>query len=211
MAFEVVMRSDHTVGPLVRSNVDLAAAAMARAFHDYPLFLWLRPDLGRRIRYIQWFMHKALEYGLRYGRVYSDAGTSSAAVWLPPGKTTMTFDRLVRSGFALVPFKLGLSGAFRFIAFNSAAEKIHKAYLSSGHWYLLMIGVDPSQQHAGIGTALIEQGVRRADAQALPCYLETHVESNVRYFQKHGFRLVEKAELLRGGPHNWAMIRDPQA
>jgi len=155
-------------------------------------------------------MHKALEYGLRYGEVYSDADVSSAAVWLPPGKTTMRLDRLVRSGFALAPFKLGLSRAFRFIAFNSAAEKVHKAHLSCGHWYLLMIGVDPSRQHAGIGTALIEQGMRRADTQALPCYLETHVELNVRYFQKHGFCVVEEAELLKGGPHNWAMVRYPQ-
>ncbi len=205
------MRIDHKVGPLARCNADLAVATLASAFRDYPILLWLNRSQDERARYARCLMRKALEYGLRYGAVFSDVSISGVSIWLPPGNTTMTFGRIVKSGYLYVPFTLGLTNAIRFISFNAAAEEIHKARLPGAHWYLLAIGVDPSLQHAGIGTALIEHGVQCADSQRLPCYLETHVESNIKYFEKHGFRLTEGRELFKGAPRNWSMVREARS
>lgn len=46
-----------------------------------------------------------------------------------------------------------------------------------------------------------------ADADGLPCYLETMKERNVVFYEKHGFQVVVGDDLPKGGPHFWTMKR----
>jgi hypothetical protein len=55
---------------------------------------------------------------------------------------------------------------------------------------------------------LLGRGLARADAQALPCYLETETESNVGFYSRRGFVVVDDVEV--SGVHMWAMLRMPQ-
>jgi GNAT superfamily N-acetyltransferase len=201
------MGIDHKVEPLTHSKIETASAAMAKAFLDYPLLVWLIPDIEERKRFTYPYARKVIEYGLRYGKTYTEPSLTSAVVYLPPKSTEMTFIRLVRSGFFLPILRLSPNKFSRFVAYNLAAGKVHKKRLSCPHWYFFMIGVDPLQRKTGIGAALIEKGLQHADEERLPCYLETHVASNVVYLEKYGFNLVEETELIKGAPHNWAMIR----
>ena len=41
------------------------------------------------------------------------------------------------------------------------------------HWYLMVIGTDPSKQGQGLGSALMEVVTSQADSAGVPCYLET--------------------------------------
>ena len=77
-------------------------------------------------------------------------------------------------------------------------------------WYLLTLGVDPPRQGRGIGSALMRPVLTRADAEGLPCYLETEKERNVRFYGKHGFEVVAQGEGPAGGPAFWTMKREPQ-
>jgi hypothetical protein len=49
----------------------------------------------------------------------------------------------------------------------------------------------------------------RADADRLPCYLETMNEKNVLFYEKYGFRVVRDGEVPRHGLRAWAMLREP--
>ena len=40
-----------------------------------------------------------------------------------------------------------------------------------------------------------------------PCYLETHTERNVRFYQRHGFAVVSETNIPEDGPHFWLMAR----
>jgi hypothetical protein len=49
-----------------------------------------------------------------------------------------------------------------------------------------------------------------ADAEGLPCYLETETEVNVAYYRRHGFDVRTEWDLRTDdsvGPHMWGMLR----
>ena len=54
-------------------------------------------------------------------------------------------------------------------------------------WYLNGIGVDPSAQRTGLGSALINQMLPRIDEDALPAFLDTSAPDNLGYYERFGF------------------------
>jgi hypothetical protein len=57
---------------------------------------------------------------------------------------------------------------------------------------------------------LMQQILARADADALPCYLETHKEANVRIYERYGFGVVAQAGAAHYPGKIWAMTRLPK-
>ncbi|MDP9228469.1 MAG: GNAT family N-acetyltransferase, partial [Actinomycetota bacterium] len=77
------------------------------------------------------------------------------------------------------------------------------------HWYLQTLSVKASAQRSGVGTALIEPGLERADADGIGVFLETQRESNIPYYRRFGFELGEEVS-LPGSPPVWLMWRPPR-
>ena len=101
-------------------------------------------------------------------------------------------------------FRGGLVRAMRNLA---AIEGAHPK--EPEHWYLALLGTDPSHQGSGIGSALIAGVLERCDEQGIGAYLESSKEENVPFYARHGFDVV--AELQMGdGPTMWRMWRDPR-
>jgi GNAT superfamily N-acetyltransferase len=78
------------------------------------------------------------------------------------------------------------------------------------HWYLWTLGVDPPRQGHGVGGALLQPVLARADGAGQPCYLETDKTINVPFYQKHSFVVLVEDDLPNGGMHYWTMKRPPQ-
>ena len=197
------------IAPLQRSSIDRAAITLERAFSPDPLFTWVFPDAATRPAALHRFMRVPLEYGVRYGRVTASHDAKAACVWLPPGPG-ITIPRMVRSGMLGVPFHSGLGPFGRFMAANETMDKIHKARVPEPHWYLILVGVDPELQGQGVGSAIIREGLARADRESRPCYLETSERRNLGLYDRHGFAVLEEATLGKDGPQAWAMRREPQ-
>ena len=64
------------------------------------------------------------------------------------------------------------------------------------HNHLGPIAVLPEFQGQGIGSIMMNTYCRLVDNRSLPAYLETDRTSNVRFYEKFGFRLVEEVEIL---------------
>ena len=96
------------------------------------------------------------------------------------------------------------------ISTSSTWPKVHKRYAPQDHWYLWAIGVDIGSQGKGIGGGLLQPVLVSASATKTLCYLETHNERNVRFYEKHGFSVVSEGCVPQGGPQVWAMLREPQ-
>jgi ribosomal protein S18 acetylase RimI-like enzyme len=186
------------------------AETLGRAFFDDPLFEYLLPDEARRLAPLTWFMGAASRYGQVYGEVYTTDHSDCGAIWLPPGKTTMTPFGMARAGMLLAPLRLGFGGFGRFMGAMNHAEELHKRDMPQDHWYLMILGVDPTRQGQGVGGQLIAPVLERADADRLPCYLETSKERNLPFYQKHGFEVVVDEHLPKGGPRFWTMKREPR-
>jgi GNAT superfamily N-acetyltransferase len=75
--------------------------------------------------------------------------------------------------------------------------------------YLSHIGVTPERQGEGLGSALMRDGLARADREGVPTWLETSKATNATYYERFAFRTVVDEDAPGGGPHIWFMRRDP--
>jgi GNAT superfamily N-acetyltransferase len=187
-------------------------AALARAFHDDPVFNFLIPDLRSQARAALTLMGSVLNDALPFGEVWvgRDGGSiTGAAVWLPPGayprgtrREAITALQDLRS----VP-RIGgrLPAGLRiFRAIDDAHRRVDEP-----HWYLALLGCDPKFQRRGIGTALLAPVLARADHEHFGAYLETQTPDNVPWYRRFGFDVVDELK-ARDCPPMWAMYRDPK-
>jgi len=195
---------------LTRAQIREAGEVLARALYEDPLTVWVEPNGAKRARVLPWSMSVYARYGHRYGEVYTAAQTvEGAAIWIPPGKFPISLVGLMLAGYVLRPLKAGLAGFVRAMSAMSYVEGLHKRDVPRPHWYLLFLGVDPPHQGQGVGGALVQPVLARADAEGLPCYLESTNGRNLPFYKRQGFEVVVEDDLPRGGPRFWAMKREP--
>jgi ribosomal protein S18 acetylase RimI-like enzyme len=204
------MTEEHHPIRLEPSQRRQAAALLARAFHDDPLYRLVTSDEEKRTRMLTWLFERVVRYGILYGQTFTTPGLEGVAGWLPPGRSALTLGRVIRSGLYATPLKMGWAAYRRFDAYMTYADKLHARYAPELHWYLWVIGVDPSCQGKGVGSGLLQPILAKADADGMPCYLETEREKNVRFYTKHGFRVVEQGQVPRLGVEVQAMRREPE-
>ncbi len=198
-----------TIDRLQPSGYDRARTALARAFFDYNLMVYAAPNDRRRGPGVACVYGAILWDCLRYGEVSVTRDVVGAACWLPPA-SDFTLARQIAAGMLKLPLHFGLRGFNRLVAYDNVARKLHHQYAAEPHWYLAAIGVEPQQQGKGVGGALMQPILQRADAARLACYLETHRESNVRLYQRHGFEISCHSTVPGHPLPIWAMLRKPR-
>jgi ribosomal protein S18 acetylase RimI-like enzyme len=187
---------------------DRAGEVLARAFHNDPTYEMVLPEEVKRANVLPWLFGRVVGYSLMFGQVYTTPALEGVVCWLPPGQAGLTIGRLVRSGLYATPLKMGLAAYGRFDAYMSYADKLHEHYAPASHWYLWAIGVAPSSQGRGIGSRLLQPVLERANADGTACYLETGMERNIRFYEKHGFRVVGEETMPKKALPVWAMVRE---
>ncbi|MEA2309460.1 MAG: hypothetical protein QOI65_1746 [Thermoleophilaceae bacterium] len=197
-----VMRAEPDDDPAI-------AVALARAFHNDPMFSFVMPHPLRQARGLLRVMAAGVADARRHGQIWVARHNSDivgAAVWFAPGRhargplrTLAQLPRLVPNGFATgrrVPAMLRL------------LRRIDAAHPPEPHWYLEILGVDPAHQRAGVGRALIEPLLDLCDGEAQPAYLETQKRDNLSWYAHAGFELLEQLDVA-GCPPIWTMQREP--
>lgn len=97
--------------------------------------------------------------------------------------------------------------ARRLLHYKNCADAQHARHSPDKHWYLYF---DSTRQGKGTGGRLLHKVLPQADAQCVPCYLETSAECNVGFYQKHGFKVMSETILPDNGPRMWFMRREPR-
>jgi GNAT superfamily N-acetyltransferase len=214
----VVPREPVRLDPAHRER---AARVLARAFFDDVLYEYALPDPRVRARALPHFCDFGLIHAMVHGEVYTTPEVSGVACWLPPGKTGFTAGRFLRTGVEIL-WRTGLALPRAFLSLGREAQRrnqditdhlqqVHKRVIKEPHWYLILLGVDPDFQGRGIGRGLLQPVLARADAAGAPCYLETQTESNVRFYEKLGFRVAHHGEVPGHALTMWSMVRDASA
>jgi GNAT superfamily N-acetyltransferase len=181
------------------------AAAMARAFRDDPVMLWL---FGARERSRLWHLRRFFRFeGRRHstrGIVLTTPGLHGGAFWDPPDVGAPGWLDMVRAAPVMVP-AIGprIRRALR------GLEAIERARPRTPHWYLAILGTDPAHQGAGVGRALVHPVLARCDREGLGAYLESSKESNIPWYERCGFVVTGHID-LPGGPQIYPMWRDPR-
>jgi GNAT superfamily N-acetyltransferase len=176
------------------------AEPLARAFFDDPVTAWANPSEARRLRRTARFFLGRMRSLLPHELSYATEAGDGAAIWSPPDVWQIGLREFLHDlpGFLSPRTPLVLRGM----------HGIDKRHPREPHYYLSILGVDPSRQGEGIGTALLEPMLRRCDQEGVGAYLETGTERNVRFYSRQGFRVVDEVPLPKG-PSMWLMWRDP--
>ena len=183
-----------------------ASDVLARAFYDDPAWRWVIPDEGRRARLLPWLFRVGFE--VTVADVWTTEGQIlGAARWLPPGRAAMRVAPALRA-FLATPLRLGPATG-RFFAYGRAVENLRARVAPGPHWYLAGIGVDPAARRRGVGSALLAPGLAGSRRDAVRAVLLTNSEANLTFYERAGFRVVGEDETPEGGPHAWAMVREP--
>ena len=186
--------------PATPDDARALAAPLARAFHDDPVTIWANPRERGRLRRIERFFIGRMTALLPHELSFMCDDGAGAAVWAPPDAWQMGLRELLHDlpAFLSTRTPMVLRGM----------HEVERRHPQSPHYYLSILGVDPPRQGSGIGSALLGPMLRRCDSEAVGAYLETGTESNVRFYSRHGFRVVDEVPLPKGPPM-WLMWRDP--
>ena len=199
------------IQPLASAHVDAAGAMLARAFQQDPGMCHVLPGEAERQKKLPWLMSRAVQLGLLYGEAYvTTQQPGGCAIWLKPGATDISTDKLMKAGFAMAPIKLGFSAIERFNRIVQHFGQIRKSTTRELHWYLMMIGVDPVKQRQGLAGHLLQPVLAQADAAKLPCLLETAAENSLPCFNKHGFEILNESLLPDTQLRVWTLLRRPR-
>ena len=201
-----------TFEPLSPREVTAAAEAFVASHGDYPAFRSVFPDPMRRRRALLPFFTATVGDAVRFGTVYAALdGTTvlGAGVWLPPG----AFPWSVRRQAVAAPAFARVFAAYptQFPTFMRYGISAQRAHPPGEHWYLVALGVRPEAQGAGIGRRLLTPVLDRADEERVACHLETSDRSNVGFYERLGFTIVDDdLKLVKGGPSHVSMRREPR-
>jgi ribosomal protein S18 acetylase RimI-like enzyme len=187
-----------------------AAESLARAFYNDPLQKYVFPDAAERAAKSPAHFAPLLKYGMLFGEVLTTSGKPlGAAVWLPPETWEVTPERAAAAGLDDLPNILGEEAAQRFFSALEAVEPFHHRDVSPAHWYVMVVGVSPEARGQGLGRTLLEPIMNRADAEGLPCYLETAQPDNVSFYEHLGFKKIQEVVEPQSGLRLWTFRRDP--
>jgi ribosomal protein S18 acetylase RimI-like enzyme len=99
-----------------------------------------------------------------------------------------------------------MAGSVAAVQLLTKMEKVHP---KAPHWYLAVLGTDPSRQGRGVGSALVHEVVRRCDTEGIGAYLESSKDRNVPFYRRFGFEVTDEIRVA-GSPPLWTMWREPR-
>lgn len=197
------------VRPAGKGEVRALSTTLARAFHDDPVMMWLLPEPRTRTANLRrLFGTMTRHHHLARGGVEvacDGPAIGAASLWDPPNE----WQESTRAQLLMTPTFLRVFGAssMRGRAVQDLMKRLHP---EEPHWYLAVIGSDPTVRGQGFGQALMRSRLDRCDAEYSPAYLESSKAENVPYYQRFGFAVTREIPLPDDGPKLWAMWREPR-
>jgi GNAT superfamily N-acetyltransferase len=186
---------------------DLLARIGAEGFALDPVLTWVfQEEATRAARLLDLFGGLVDDFLPGRGVVHL-ADAACAAFWREPSFESLVTaaDRVEAAGDDAPDLD---PGEMERLAILSAAMEANHPH--EPHWYLNVVSTLPSRQGQGLGAAVLRPILGRADAERVPCYLESTNPRNRTLYRRNGFE--DRDEIpLDGGPSLLAMWREPLA
>lgn len=193
-----------------KKNIRQAAAVLADAFRDDPLFHYAFGSLEAYNRYAPWMFATWVKWGVLYAKVWTTSNFESVAIRRFPGNPGYNLLTMIRSGIIFTPFKTGFGITRRLNKVVGAIEMRHTHLMrNTPHIYCQNIGTGSEFRGKGFGKILMNHTFEMADQMKLPCYLETTTEKNMLLHQNHGYQLIETFQINNTPFKTYIMLRQP--
>lgn len=166
------------------------AAALAQlfvaAFLNDPVLDWTVRVGPKRAAVLEqfffWLLHKR---AIPAGEVWMADDGTTCAVWFPPD--TPTWPRRFLEQLRLLPLYVQVCGFARLRSGSAIAKAMEENHPHERHFYLAFMAVAPRFQGMGLGSAILETTLRRADSAGMPAYLENSNPRNTQLYERAGF------------------------
>jgi ribosomal protein S18 acetylase RimI-like enzyme len=189
------------------ADIPALAQTLARAFIDDPVATWACASPRLRPLMLERFHGARMRHLLPHAEVWTTDSLSAAAVWAPPGAWKNTPRQDLELARCLIYPRL-LPRLPLVVSGMLGIERRHPRERPP-HFYLAVLGTDPSAQGQGHGSAALAGVLSTCDADGVGAYLESSKESNIDFYSRHGFRVIGELKLPRG-PMMWPMWREPR-
>jgi len=199
--------ANKNIRPARQDEIDAVGALIALSFNHLDACAYLVAPLVDRPRVCGDYFTLYAQHAFEHGRVdVIDKGDSlsAAAVWFDHTRDTpeiADYDRRLAE----------IAGQYlvRFQALDALFDEHHP---NEPHWQLALLGVDPSLQNNGFGSALLEHFHQELDALGSPQYLEASNHDSARLYRRHGYRDMSPCAIrLPDGTPFFRMWRAPNA
>ncbi len=197
------------VRPAQKADVRELSGVLARAFYDDAVMMWMVPHNESRARGLPRAFATMTRWHFLAGGgtevATGDGGIGGATLWDPPGRWKMSprEEWLMKPGF-LWAFRSRVRST------EQVMELMKENHPEEPHWYLMVIGTDPTVRGAGYGQALMRSRLERCDDEHAPAYLEASKPHLVPYYSRFGFEVTGEITLPDRGPRMWPMWRAPR-
>lgn len=204
-----------SIPPRVRVAAPGEEAAVADVLHaafadEAGLNYWLRQGAAKE-RARRRFFEAAVADAIHPKRVLhvaedENGQTLGAAIWLNPGDHAYDYTPLQE--LLLTPLLLQIAGIGGMRRALGLGKQLAAHHPKAPHAHLTFIGVAPSAQGLGVGSAILKATLAPLDAAGTVAFLETSTERNVALYTRHGFEQVGVLDLP--GLRMWTMARQPR-
>ncbi|PVI01488.1 acetyltransferas-like protein [Periconia macrospinosa] len=220
---------------MTEADIDGAIDTIQQAFANDPYNNWVYPDRSK-VDLVRNRVSLTLRcrWGIKHGLFYVSRDTSNpskilgCAMWLAPTPPSQPQSwSLYFSSWYLWLSQIrmnlwygrgGLSTKRYWIWKERQAEAQSEIWTSEkGYYFCNIVTVLPEVQGQGVGRALMEEVLKLADEEGVPCYLESSRSvPNVAIYERFGFRLVREMTCEDGTGEKdriklFCMTREPGA
>jgi ribosomal protein S18 acetylase RimI-like enzyme len=174
---------------------------LVRANWEDPAARWVWPDSQQFLTHFPSFVRAFGGRAFAHGSAYYVDGYTGAALWLPP-------DVHPDENALIALLQQTVSEQIQ-KDFFPVLEQMGRYHPSEPHWYLPLMGVDPSQQGKGFGSALLQHTLMQFDRDNKLAYLESSNPRNIPLYKRHGFELLGSIQ-IGTSPSIAPMLRRPK-
>jgi ribosomal protein S18 acetylase RimI-like enzyme len=194
------------ITPIIKtaaSTLDEASIVdvLVRANWEDPAARWVWPDSQQFLTHFPSFVRAFGGKAFAHGSAYYVDGYTGAALWLPP-------DVHPDENALIALLERTVSEQIQ-KDFFPVFEQMGRYHPSEPHWYLPLMGVDPSQQGKGFGSALLQHTLMQFDRDNKLAYLESSNPRNIPLYKLHGFELLGSIQ-IGTSPSIAPMLRRPK-
>jgi ribosomal protein S18 acetylase RimI-like enzyme len=173
---------------MIRANYkdrDLVVSILTKSFADNKSVNYIIKQDNNKLKRIKKLMEYSYDVCNLFGDIFlSDDKNGCALLIFPEKKRTNIKSILLDVKFAVAC--LGLPNLQKAIRREAIIEQVHpKGVL----YYLWFIGVEPNNQHTGIGSRLMNEIISEAKKQNRQICLETSTVKNIPWYEKFGFTI----------------------
>jgi GNAT superfamily N-acetyltransferase len=188
-----------------------ALQVLTMAIVNDPGIVFFSPNAVKRVyhtmRMVNGMSWLLSDFGKKY-MIKEKGKIVAIAMWVPPGESITNW-RLLKTGFLLIPFIMGLRVFRGIMKFLDIATRLQEDLMKNrNHWYLYYLAVHPAHQRRGYGSAIISEILSESDKTQTPIFIQVLTEDGIRFFTKNGFHEVSKISFSENCIMS-CMIREP--